>query len=171
MTERRSTEGLPAPSSVRFRDLMVLHATELRLAMDWVETRPETRAGPLGYVGVSWGAGSRLTLAAVDDRFQAVVFLGGGIDERMHPTLPEALNVSFAPYIRAPKLLLNGRHDEEHPWFTRALPLWNLLREPKKLVLVPGAGRLPPAEILVPTINQWLDETLGPVRRAEAVGR
>jgi dienelactone hydrolase len=165
MTERETTEGLPASPSVRFRDLMVRHATEIRLAMDWVETRPEIRGGPLGYVGLSWGAGSRLPLAAVDDRFRAVVLLGGGIDERMQPTLPEASNINFAPYIRAPKLLLNGRHDEEHPWFTRALPLWNLLREPKKLVLVPGAGHIPPLEVLVPTMNQWLDTTLGPVRR------
>ncbi len=79
-------------------------------------------------MAVSWGAGSRLGFAAVDDRFSAVVFIGGGIDERLKPTLPEADNVNFAPYIRPPKLLINGRSDEEHPWLTRALPLWNLLQ-------------------------------------------
>jgi formylglycine-generating enzyme required for sulfatase activity/tRNA A-37 threonylcarbamoyl transferase component Bud32/pimeloyl-ACP methyl ester carboxylesterase len=155
----------PPSSSVRFRDLMVLHATELRRGLDYLATRDDIDTRRLAYVAVSWGAGSRLPLAAVDDRFRAVVLIGGGIDERIQPTLPEAANFNFAPYIRAPKLLLNGRDDEEHPWFTRALPLWNLLREPKQLVLVPGGGHVPPLEARVPAINRFLDRTLGSVRR------
>ncbi|HET9708911.1 MAG TPA: bifunctional serine/threonine-protein kinase/formylglycine-generating enzyme family protein [Gemmatimonadales bacterium] len=155
----------PAPSSVRFRDLLVLNATEVRRAIDYLETRSDIDMRRLSYVGLSFGAGSRLIFAAVDDRFHAVVLIGGGIDERMQPTLPEAANFNFAPYIKPPKLLLNGRDDEEHPWFTRALPLWNLLREPKKLVLVDGAGHVPPVEARVPAINQFLDQTLGPVVR------
>jgi pimeloyl-ACP methyl ester carboxylesterase len=99
----------------------------------------------------------------VDDRYRAVVLNGAGIDERMHLTLPEAANFNFAPYIEPPKLMINGRHDEEHPWTTRALPLWNLLRAPKELVLLDGVGHHPPAEQRVPTINALLDKTLGPV--------
>ena len=162
MAERAYGPGWepPAPSSVRFRDLMVLHATELRRAVDYLATRADIDLRKLAYVAVSWGAGSRLPLAAVDDRFRAVVLIGGGIDERIQPTLPEASNINFAPHIRAPKLLLNGRDDEEHPWFTRALPLWNLLREPKELVLVPG-GHVPPLEDRVRAVNRFLDRTLG----------
>jgi len=102
--------------------------------------------------------------SGIDDRFKAVVFIGGGIDERMQPTLPEASNINFAPYIRPPKLLLNGSTDDEHPWLTRGLPLWNLLRQPKQLVLVEGAGHMPPAEARIPAITQFLDRILGPVR-------
>jgi formylglycine-generating enzyme required for sulfatase activity len=153
----------PPTNSVRFRDLMVLHATELRLAVDYLETREEIDMDRLAYVGLSLGAGSRLPFAALDERYRAVVLIGAGIDERMHPTLPEAANFNFAPYIRPPKLMLNGRHDEEHPWNTRALPLWNLLREPKELVLVDGAGHHPPVQMRVPPINAFLDKTLGPV--------
>ena len=155
----------PAPSSVRFRDLMVLHGTELRRAVDYLETRTDIDKRRLAYVGTSWGAGSRLPLAAIDDRFHAVVLIGGGIDERLQPTLPEASNINFAPYIRPPKLLLNGDADEEHPWQTRGLPLWNLLRQPKQLVLVPGVGHAPPLQDRVPAINRFLDQTLGPVHR------
>jgi formylglycine-generating enzyme required for sulfatase activity/tRNA A-37 threonylcarbamoyl transferase component Bud32 len=156
----------PASISVRFRDLMVLHATELRRGLDYLATREEVDMRRLAYIAVSWGAGSRLPLAGVDDRFGAIVLIGAGIDERIQPTLPEASNINFAPYIRAPKLFLNGRDDEEHPWYTRALPLWNLLREPKELVLLPGAGHVPPPEMRVPAVNRFLDQTLGPVRRA-----
>ena len=167
MAERAFDPGWEPPPtvSVRFRDLMVLHATELRRGLDYLQTRAEIDTQRLAYVAVSWGAGSRLPLAGVDNRFRAFVLIGGGIDERLQPTLPEASNINFAPYIRPPKLLLNGRDDEEHPWLTRALPLWNLLREPKQLVLVPAAGHVPPLEARVPAINRFLDQTLGPVHR------
>ncbi|MDH3290875.1 MAG: SUMF1/EgtB/PvdO family nonheme iron enzyme [Gemmatimonadota bacterium] len=154
---------LPPTPSVRFRDLMVLHATELRLAIDYLETRGEIDMERLAYVALSFGAGSRLSFAAVDDRYRSVVLIGAGIDERMQPTLPEAANFNFAPYIKPPKLVVNGRLDEEHPWNTRALPLWNLLREPKELVLVDGAGHHPPVEQHIPPIKAFLDRTLGPV--------
>ena len=155
----------PPPPSVRFRDLMVLHGTEMRRAVDYLETRDDIDTRRLAYVGLSWGAGSRLPLAAIDDRFRAIVLIGAGIDERLQPTLPAASNINFAPYIRPPKLLLNGDMDEEHPWQTRGLPLWNLLREPKQLVLIPGAGHVPALEYRVPAVNKFLDQTLGPVHR------
>jgi formylglycine-generating enzyme required for sulfatase activity len=154
----------PAPSSVQFRREMVLHATELRRGLDYLETRGEFDASRFAFVSLSLGAGSRLPFAAVDPRFRSVVLIGGGIDERMQPTLPEANSINFAPRIGAPTLLVNGRWDEEHPWYARGLPLWNLLPEPKRLVLLEG-GHLPPAEERVPVINAWLDETLGPVGR------
>lgn len=156
---------VPEPASAAFRDQMIHHATELRMGMDYLETRPDVDTERLAYVGQSWGAGSRLVFAAVDDRYRAVVLIGGGIDERVQPTLPEASNINFAPRIRPPTLLLNGREDEEHPWLTRALPLWNLLTEPKELVLVDGAGHVPPPSARIPAMVDFLDRTLGPVRR------
>jgi eukaryotic-like serine/threonine-protein kinase len=162
--ERPPDYEQPAPNSVRFRDQMVRHATELRIGLDYLETRDDIANGALAYVGLSWGSGSRLVFAAVDERFDAVALVGGGIDERVQPTLPEASNINFAPRIRAPKLLLNGREDEEHPWLTRALPLWNLLTEPKELVLVDEAGHVPPLEVRVPALRAWFDRMLGPVR-------
>ncbi len=81
----------------------------------------------------------------------------------MLPTLPEVNPINYAPYIKVPKLLLNGKQDEEHLYKTRALPLYNLLQEPKKLAMVNG-GHLPSLEVRVPIINNFLDETLGPVK-------
>ncbi len=166
MVERSWGPGYTRPEthSVRFRDEMVRHATELRLGIDYLQERDDVDMDRLAYISVSWGGGSRLGFAAVDDRYKAVVFIGGGIDERVKPTLPEADNVNFAPYIDVPKLLLNGRNDEEHPWYTRALPLWNLLREPKELVLVDGAGHVPPVAVRIPAISDFLDRTLGRVK-------
>jgi formylglycine-generating enzyme required for sulfatase activity/pimeloyl-ACP methyl ester carboxylesterase len=156
--------GFPDSNTVGFRDLMVRHSTELSLGLDYLETRDDIDMDRLAYVGMSWGAGSRAVLAAIDDRWDAVIFVGAGIDERVQPTVPEALNVNFIPYIRVPKLLLNGRQDEEHPWLTRALPFWELLGEPKELVLADNEGHAPSLEVRVPAINDFLDRRFGPVR-------
>ena len=162
MIEREYPPGYeqPRPNSVAFRDAMVQNATELRLGLDYLATRDEIDMSALAYVGASWGAGSRLLFAAVDDRFRATVLIGAGIDERVHPTLPEASNINFAPRIRGPKLVLNGREDEEHPWHTRAQPLWDLLSEPKELKLFEGVGHWPPAELRIPAIRDFLDRHL-----------
>ena len=106
----------PETSSVLFRDLMVQHATELRLGIDYIMTREDVDADKLAYAGLSFGSGSRLVFSVADDRYKAVVYIGGGIDERVKPTLPEADNVNFAPYIGVPTILINGLRDEEHPW-------------------------------------------------------
>jgi len=57
-----------------------------------------------------------------------------------------------------------GRCTREHPWQTRAKPMWDLMREPKQLVLLPGVGHIPPLQDRVLAINTFLDKWLGPVR-------
>ena len=79
-------------------------------------------------------------------------------------TIAEANPINFAPHIRATKLMAHGRYDEDTSLKTMAEPLYKLLREPKRLVVYEGS-HIPPLEILVTTINGWLDETLGPVKR------
>ncbi|MCH7772592.1 MAG: hypothetical protein IIA49_16510 [Bacteroidetes bacterium] len=144
---------------------MVLHSSELNRGLDYLETCSEINIDKLSYIGFSWGSGSRLVFAGVNNRFKSCVFIGGGIDERMLPTLPEVNPINYAPYIKVPKLLLNGKQDEEHIYKTRALPLYNLLQEPKKIAMVDG-GHLPSLEVRVPIINKFLDETFGPVKFA-----
>ena len=153
------------PRSVQHRREVVMHSIEMRRGMDYLETRPDIDTSRLAYLGFSKGSGSWLAFAAIEDRFKSVVLMGGGLDERFLPSAAEVNSINFASRIKAPKLLINGRYDEEHPWQMRGLPLWSLLREPKRLELVEG-GHLPRAEARVPVINSWLDETLGPVRQA-----
>jgi len=167
MTEREwgLDYSKPDTNSVEYRNLMVLHSSELNLGLDYLETRSEINVDKTSYIGFSWGSGSRLIFAGANNRFKSCVFIGGGIDERMLPTLPEVNPINYAPYIKVPKLLLNGKQDEEHLYKTRMMPLYNLLCEPKKLAMVDG-GHLPSLEVRVPIINNFLDETLGPVKFA-----
>jgi hypothetical protein len=59
--------------------------------------------------------------------------------------------------------MIHGLYDERTPLKIVGEPLYKLLREPKRLVLFEG-GHRPPMEFLVPTMNGWLDEKLGPVK-------
>ena len=59
--------------------------------------------------------------------------------------------------------MLHGRYDEVAAFKTEALPLYTLMQEPKRLALV-DAGHMPALEIRAPIINNWLDETMGPVK-------
>ena len=66
------------------------------------------------------------------------------------------------PQITQPKLILKGRYDEAHPLKTETEPLFSLLNEPRRIVIV-ESGHVPPPEIFAPAINEWFDETLGKV--------
>ena len=60
--------------------------------------------------------------------------------------------------------MLHGRYDEILAWKTEAEPLYKLLSEPKRLIQYDG-GHAPPFELFATTTHQWLDETLGPVKK------
>ena len=78
--------------------------------------------------------------------------------------ISEANIVNFAPHIRGPILMLQGRYDEIFVWKTEGEPLYKLLSEPKRLILFDG-GHAPPLELFATTIHRWSDETLGPVKK------
>ena len=69
---------------------------------------------------------------------------------------------ALRPADEAAELLLHGRFDEITPLKTEAEPLFKLLPEPKRIV-ISNRGHSPDPETLVPAVNTWLDETLGPV--------
>jgi len=154
----------PKGHTVEYRDRKVLRVTEYRLGLDYLATRGDIDMDRIAHLGFSWGsAWVGLPLTAVEDRYRSIIFIGGGVHPVMLSHLPEANEVNFVPRIKPPKLVLHGRYDEVFPFETWALPLYKLLSEPKRLEVVDG-GHMPPLEIRVPIINNWLDETLGPVK-------
>jgi formylglycine-generating enzyme required for sulfatase activity/predicted Ser/Thr protein kinase len=154
----------PDIETVKYRELVIHYATEFSLGLDYLEIRDDIDIDRLAYIGTSWGsAGQGIIFAAVENRYRSVIFIAGGIGAYNVEKLPEVNPINFAPYIKVPKLLLNGRYDEAFPPETEALPFYRLMGEPKQLSLV-DAGHVPPIEKRVPIINKWLDETLGPVK-------
>ena len=112
----------------------------------------------------SSGASVGLILAAVDRRYASVFLAAAGIGKPHTQWIAEANIVNFAPHIRGPILILQGRYDEIFGWKAEFEPLYKLLREPKRLILFDG-GHAPPMELFAMTIHRWLDETLGPVKK------
>jgi pimeloyl-ACP methyl ester carboxylesterase len=147
--------------SVKYRDHIVSLATDVRRGLDYIETRADIDAGKIALMNISTSFRG-LILGAVEARYRSAAFLGYGVYKSQLDYIPEANPIYFAPHIRIPKLMLNGRYDEDFPFKAAAAPLYRLLREPKMLELFDG-GHVPPLEVAVPAINRWLDETLGPV--------
>ncbi|HEX4773157.1 MAG TPA: hypothetical protein VH351_20150 [Bryobacteraceae bacterium] len=91
-----------------------------------------------------------------------ILVASGGLSTALSH-LPEDINpFHFAPHIRAPKLVLNGRYDDWCPE-TSVRAFFGLLQAPKKRSQFEGS-HMPTPEIAVPIISSFLDETLGPVR-------
>ena len=81
--------------------------------------------------------------------------------------LPEAHQLNFAPRVRTPVLMLNGRYDDFFPLEASQLPLFHLLGTPdedkKHVLFEKGHGNLDPRDEIRESLD-WLDKYLGPVR-------
>ncbi|HYE66404.1 MAG TPA: protein kinase [Pyrinomonadaceae bacterium] len=164
--ERLMPEGYTEinPTTVEYREKVVNRITDLRRGLDYLETRGDLDARRIAFFGPSAGARIGLILAAVENRYASVCLMAAGVRKSYVQWIAEASPHNFAPHIRATKLMVHGRYDEDFSLKTEAEPLYKLLREPKRLILYDG-GHVPPFEFMVTTLNAWLDETLGPVRR------
>jgi eukaryotic-like serine/threonine-protein kinase len=164
---RRPGSEWPGIETVHYRELVVQYVTAFRIGLDYLATRNDIAMDKLAFLGTSWGSTTvGIDLAAMETRFRSIIFVAGGIHRYSTKMLPEVNPVNFAPYIRPPKLLLNGKYDEAFAPETEAMPFYKLLTDPKQLSLT-ESGHVPPIEKRIPIINTWLDETLGPVRFSE----
>ena len=137
--------------------------TDERRALDYLATRNDLDASRVAYVSSSSNDSSlKLGLPAVEPRYRAVIWLGACLTAGSAQFLPEIHPANFIPYIRAPKLFVHGRYDESCRLKSETEPLVKLMREPTRLAYYDG-GHIAPHEFIVPTINSWLDETMGPV--------
>ncbi len=154
----------PSEETVEYRDQILNWTADERRGLDYVMTRSDLDARRVAFYGVSVGDSRKILLPAVETRYRSVILVGAGLRPHFTRVLPEINPVNCLPQIRAPKLILHGRYDENLPLKYQAEPLQSLLRGPKRIILYDG-GHLPPPEISVPPINSWLDETLGPIKR------
>ncbi len=158
--------GLAAQNgtSAEYAELTVNRIIDLRRGVDYLTTRQDLDHSRLAFVGWSSGAQLGLILAAVETRYRAVVIMSGGLPIAFVPYIAHVNPINFASHILAPKLIVQGRYDEDTPLRTAAEPLIKLLPEPKRLVLYDG-GHVPPLEIMMKISSAWLDDTLGRVVR------
>jgi alpha-beta hydrolase superfamily lysophospholipase len=90
----------------------------------------------------------------------------GGLYQR--ETLPEVDAFHFAPRVKVPTLMLNGREDFIFPLESSQLPLYRLLGTPaehKRHVVLEAAHDLGAQRTrVVREVLDWLDRYLGPIR-------
>jgi hypothetical protein len=161
--DRPANYRAPSPDTIEFLEESVNQIVDLRRGLDYLETRKDIDAGKIAYFAPSSG-GYKHILPAIETRYRCIVLMGAAVRQYYRQWRPEANPINFIPHIRAPKLMLHGRYDEAAPWKMQGEPLYKLLREPKQLILF-ESGHIPPLELMVPAINDWLDKTLGPVKR------
>jgi DNA-binding winged helix-turn-helix (wHTH) protein len=156
-----------APSQMgpqTWRDTRIHMAKEIGRALDFVEARPDLDRSRVALLGVSNGAAQGVIAGAIESRLKTLILLGAGlVDDRIPPELNPA---NYAPRVRAPTLMINGRWDFVLPYETRQVPLFRLLGTPlddKRHEVFPG-GHVPlRRHEAVAVILRWLDRYLGPI--------
>jgi formylglycine-generating enzyme required for sulfatase activity/cephalosporin-C deacetylase-like acetyl esterase len=163
--ERRDglKRGYPNTTS-SYRDHVIAWSKDLGRSIDYLETRPDIDHNKLAYEGVSWGAAMGSLLPAVEDRFRALLLVSPGF--YLQKCLPEVDQLNFAPRVKVPVLMLNGRFDFIFPIGTSQEPLFRLLGTPneqKRRVIYETGHDIPRNEQIKETLD-WLDRYLGPVK-------
>jgi eukaryotic-like serine/threonine-protein kinase len=158
--ERRSQVELDGPNA--YRDLMVQQVKDFRRAVDYLETRGDIDHERLAAFAIS--GFFELYVLALDERIRVGVAHAGGLSSTALPAEIDPIN--FAPRVRQPFLLVNGRFDSGYPVDLLQKPLLRLLGTPEKdqrLVLVESGHSLNRSLERVRETIDWLDRYLGPV--------
>jgi len=137
---------------------------DLARTLDYVQTRSDLDSTRIGYYGISWGAALGPIFSAVEPRLKTAVLMGGGFE--YEKTFPEVDPFNFTPRVKIPVLMVNGRYDFFFPKETTQDPMFRLLGTPDKdkRHVVFDSGHVPPPDLLIKEVLDWLDRYLGPVR-------
>ncbi|MGB2625869.1 MAG: bifunctional serine/threonine-protein kinase/formylglycine-generating enzyme family protein [Candidatus Acidiferrum sp.] len=162
--ERRVKVVFPGTS----QDLgyMTQRYKDLARSMDYLETRNDIDRSKLAYLGVSMGAAEGVIYTALaQDRLKVMVFLDGGYFLYTPPTGGD--QADFAPRLKKPVMMVNGRYDYVFAVGTAQEPLF------KMFGTAPADKRLVEFETphdvserraeLIQNVLGWLDKYLGRV--------
>ena len=160
MYERRGPP--PGPGIDRDRVRAIRKVQDIRRSVDYLETRPDIARGKVAYFGFSSGATEGPLALANDSRFEAAILAVAGLDQKKLPVDIDPFQ--FAPRIRTPVLMINGRYDVASPLETSLRPLFNSLGPPaadKKLVLLETGHAMVGYVETTRESLAWLDRYLG----------
>ena len=162
--ERRIKLVLPGTSheleylTQRFKDL--------GRSVDYLETRTDIDKNKLAYLGVSMGSAEGVIFTALlQDRLKAVVFLDGGFFLYQPPMGGD--QADFAPRLKKPVLMVNGRYDYVFSLGRAQTPLFQMLGSPtddkRHVVLDTPHDVTDRRAELIQNVLAWLDKYLGRV--------
>jgi eukaryotic-like serine/threonine-protein kinase len=150
--------------TARYRDHVIYWAKDLGRTIDYLETRKDLKLDKLVYCGLSTGAYLGNILPAVESRVKVAVLISGGFD--FAKKLPEVDEINFAPRVKVPTLMVNGRYDHFFPLETSQNVMYRFLGTPEKdkRHAVLDGGHIPPYDEMAKEILDWLDRYQGAVR-------
>ena len=154
-------DGLPyddPDETARYRDHVIYWRKDLGRTIDFLETRKDLNLEKLAYYGLSTGAYLGNILPAVESRIRVAVLLGGGFE--FAKKMPEVDELNFAPRVKVPTLLVDGRYDEYFPLETSQNVMFRFLGTPEKdkRHAVLEGGHIPSYDQMVKEILDWLDK-------------
>jgi hypothetical protein len=162
--ERRLQYSLPGGSQKiqlttdRYRDAA--------RALDYAATRSDLDKTKVAYLGVSMGSAEGVIYTTLlQDRLKTAIFLDGGFF--LDPPPPGGDQADFAPRMKKPVLMVNGRYDYVFSLQPSQDPMFNMLGTPLKdkqhIVLETPHDVTEQRPQLVKAVLDWLDRYLGPV--------
>ena len=144
--ERAAHNGMPG--TFEHLGVVVQESKEVRRSVDYLETRPEIDRSKLAYLGDSQGTAYGVIYTALENRFKALIFLDGGFFLCSCPAAVDQVN--FAPRVKMPVLMVNGRYDFSFSVDNSQEPLFRMLGTPaadKRHVLLDTSSRCKPAPL------------------------
>jgi hypothetical protein len=152
----------PSTTAV-WRDHMVMWSKDVGRSIDYLHTRPDIDKDRIGYMGYSWGAAMSPLFLAVEPRLSLALLNVGGF--YLQAALPEADAVNFAPRVKIPVLMLNGRFDFFYPTETSQEPMFRGFGTPaehKRRVVYDTSHTIPRNELIKEFVG-WMEKYWGTV--------
>lgn len=154
----------PTASDIAFRDLTIMRVKDLRRSIDYLETRTDIRKDQIGYYGASMGATYGPYLA-LEDRVRAAVLADGAFPASQWR--PEIDPLNFAPRVKIPVLMINGRYDFVLPLETQQNPMFRSFgtpdRDKRHVVLDTTHYAMVARSEVVREVLGWFEKYLGPL--------
>jgi serine/threonine protein kinase/dienelactone hydrolase len=162
--ERRVKDVLPGTS--QNLEYMTERYKDLARSIDYLETRSDIDRNKLAYLGVSMGSAEGVIFTALaQGRLKAVIFLDGGYFLYTPPTGGD--QADFAPRLKKPVMMVNGRFDYVFSVDTAQDPLFKMLGTPpadKRHVEFDTPHDVTERRSeLIQNVLAWLDKYLGRV--------
>ncbi len=153
--------------SLSYRDHVIWWSKDLSRSIDYLELRGDIDHEKVGFFGLSWGAALAAIFPAIENRIKVCVLVGGGF--YFEAALPEVDQINFAPHVRVPVLMINGRYDGALLVEKSQRPMFALLgtHEKDKRHLLLDTGHLPREHVNEESLK-WFDLYFGPVVHKEA---
>jgi serine/threonine protein kinase len=162
--ERRLQGWLPGASQAM--KLTVQRYQDLARTLDYLDTRSDIDRSRIAYLGVSMGAAEGVIYTTLlQNRLKTDVLLDGGFF--LDAPTPGRDQADFAPRLKLPVLMVNGRYDFSFSLDRAQRPLFRMLGTPpqdKRHVILdtPHDVRARRAD-LIAAVVPWLDRYLGTV--------